>query len=297
MSGRSVNDLGKPSLPYRVDRRCRGLCGFETLKDSRKEDLFRAKRLRKATKCFPEEIEGPSALALGAQLERAGNGDDVPASLSSSTTMRGLRINIIGAVWSLIMMVGLKALHGFTIIPATWEFSADELPNVNPVWLMNSLRAALYARGARKAKGWIIAFIHGEWDPIGKIFRLHVHGLAYGDMVEVIDRLRKLPNYKTQKYLKDGTLSPVYRRIKMTRKPLTNLPRPITYLLQSYWPQRALFISDDGARRRARRKRRIAEPQHSQVLLWLDKWNIRDLTLMVGLRVTKTGLQQTKPVS
>ena len=116
-------------------------------------------------------------------------------------------------------------------------------------------------------------------------------------MVEVIDRLRKLPNYKTQKYLKDGTLSPVYRRIKMTRKPLTNLPRPITYLLQSYWPQRALFISDDGARRRARRKRRIAEPQHSQVLLWLDKWNIRDLTLMVGLRVTKTGLQQTKPVS
>jgi hypothetical protein len=116
-------------------------------------------------------------------------------------------------------------------------------------------------------------------------------------MVGVIDRLRKLPNYKTQKHRMDGTLSPVYRRIKMTRRKLRNLPYPITYRLQSYWPAKALFISDDGARIRARRKRRISEPQHSHVLLWLDKWDISDLTMMIGLRVTKAGLQQTKTVN
>jgi len=52
-----------------------------------------------------------------------------------------------------------------------------------------------------------------------------------------------------------------------------------------------------GKRIRARRKQRIGEPHHSQALLWLNRWEIADLSLMVGLRVTKTGLRQTKQVS
>lgn len=185
----------------------------------------------------------------------------------------------------------------FTIIPRTWEFAPHELEDVEPAKLMAALIAALYGQGAGDANGWAIAFLHGEWDPIAQVFRLHVHGLAYGEMVEVIDRLRTLPNYQTRKHLEDGTLSPVYRRVVITRKKLTDLPRPITYVLQSFWPARAIVISDDGTRRRARRKGRIAEPYHTHVLLWLDRWKIAALTLMVGLRVTKDGLIQTKPVS
>jgi hypothetical protein len=181
-----------------------------------------------------------------------------------------------------------------TIIPMTWEFTLAELFQVIPMLLLAALRASLYAQGAAQAKGWLMLFIHGEYDPIGQVFRLHVHGYAYGEMVDVVDRLRTLPNYQTRRYLKDGSLSPVYRRVQVKRKPPKNRLRQITYRLQSYWPAKAIVISEDGARKRARRKRRIAEPHHSQVLLWLDKWEIADLTLMIGLRVTKDGLIQTK---
>lgn len=188
-------------------------------------------------------------------------------------------------------------LTKFTIIPASWEFTAEQLLAVNPVLLLAALRTALYEMGAATATGWIFLGFHGEFDPVAKVYRLHVHGIAYGGMVQVVDRLRTLPNYKTSRLLPDGSPSPVYRRVRMTRERVNRLPRPLTYLVQSFWPARALWVSEDGRRRRARQKRRIPEPYHSQVLLWLDKWSIDDLTLMIGLRVTKNGLTQTKPVS
>jgi hypothetical protein len=181
-----------------------------------------------------------------------------------------------------------------TIIPMTWEFKPAELGGVIPMLLLAALAASCYAKGAANATGWLMVHIHGEYDPIGQIYRLHVHGYAYGEMVDVVDRLRTLPNYKTRRYLKDGSVSPVYRRVQVKRKPPKNRLRQVTYRLQSYWPAKAIIISDDGARKRARQKRRIPEPHHSQVLLWLDQWDIADMTLMIGLRVTKAGLIQTK---
>ena len=181
-----------------------------------------------------------------------------------------------------------------TIIPMTWQFTAAELVRVIPTLLLASMISALYSKGAAKANGWLMVHIHGEWDPIEQVFRLHVHGYAYGEMVGVVDKLRTLPNYQTQRFLKDGSPSPVYRRVQVKRKSPKNNLRQITYRMQSYWPSKAVIISDDGKRIRARRKQRVVEPYHSQVLLWLDKWDIADLTLMVGLRVTRAGLIQTK---
>ena len=295
MSQLNIARLGKPVARYRIDlgkNACRS--GFEALSASREEDHLRAKLLRKAVKKYPDQMDAEVAVALAARLEAASQGGDVPESLSSTTYMRGQRIYIAGALWKLIRRAKGKKANAFTIIPRTWEFTPDELDSVDPRPMLAALRTALYGRGAAQANGWIVAFIHGEFDPIKKVYRLHVHGFAYGEMVEVIDRLRILPNYKTRYRLSDGSLSPVYRRIQVTRKRSTNLVSQITYRLQSYWPAKAIVIKDDGSQTRARRKGRIAEPYHSQVLLWLDKWGVADLTLLIGLRVTKTGLTQTK---
>ena len=295
MSQKGIGGVGKPRKRDRVDRgKNARLSGFETLGDCHAEDLERAKGLRKAAKKHSDKVNVEEMLALAAKLEEAGRGGKVPKSLASSTYMRRLRIKIVGALWLLIRLLkGMKA-SAFTIIPRTWEFTPEGLDEVAPSRLLASLRVALYGQGAAKAKGWIIAFIHGEFDPIGGVYRLHVHGYAFGEMVAVIDRLRTLPNYKTKYRLKDGSLNPVYRRIQVKRKLSTNLLRQITYCVQSFWPAKAIFISDDGSRTRARTKQRISEPYHSRVLLWLDKWSIADLTLMIGLRVTKDGLIQTK---
>lgn len=181
-----------------------------------------------------------------------------------------------------------------TIIPRNAERKPHQLMDLDPNRLKDALAAALYAQGAAKANGWLIVFLHGEHEPKGNDYRPHFHGYASGGMVDVVRRLRKRPNYRTQKYGKDGRINAVYRPVQVKVKRPQNFRRQIAYRLQSYWPAKAIVISDDGLLKRARRKRRIAEPYHSQVLLWLDRWKLADLTLMIGVRVTKTGLVQTK---
>lgn len=290
MSGRGISALGMPSMQFRVDRRC---SDFETLKASVEENLSRGKGLVRAARKHPNEVDRNAASRLAARLKS----EQPIGSLASSVDMREHRIKVGGHLWHLMSKGQIKKVRTFTVIPATWEYPADQLAGVDPVEMINGLRVALYGRGAGQASGWLIAFVHSEHDPVGDVYRFHVHGIAYGEMIDVIDRLRTLPNYRSCLHLSDGSRSPVYRRVRRTRKPLRNLPAPITYILQSFWPARALVISKDGERYRARRKGRIKEPRHSQVLLWLDQHRLEDLTLMIGLRVTQNGLKQTKPVS
>lgn len=291
MSGRGISKLGLPSIQYRVDL---WSPGFESIKKCTWENLSRSIRLCRVAHDFPGEADGKAAIRLASLLASG----EVVDSLASSIDMRIYRTKVCGHIWNLMSKVRTKRVRTFTIIPAHWEFPAERLMDVDPVTLINGLRASLYGRGqAGKAKGWLIAFLHSEHDPVADVYRFHVHGAAYGGMVQAIERLRKLPNYRSRHRLPDGSRSPVYRRVRRTWKPLVNIPEPITYLLQSFWPARALFISEDGKRIRVRQKSRIKEPRHSQGLLWLDRYRLEDLTLMIGLRVTKDGLKQTKPVS
>ena len=318
MSGRGISKLGLPPAQYRVDFH---LPDFETWDACRKEDALRAKMLLKVVEHLEQVMadrgwwwrEYPNGRGverqhvwndhvanirkLAGDLLCAASGGNVTETLSSSTYMRGLRINVAGAIWELIEKSGADAVASFTAVPATWETYVEGIDHLIPEQLIKSLRSALYSAGSSDANGWIIGFLHGEYDPIEGVCRPHIHGFAFGNMIQVIDRLREFPNYRTSRWLDGDTLSPVYRRLKITRKPLSDLPRAVSYPLQSFWPSRATLISTDGKRIRARRKARIEEPWHSDIIRWLDWWYPEDLALLVGLRATKDGLKQTKPVS
>jgi hypothetical protein len=182
----------------------------------------------------------------------------------------------------------------FTIIPRGWDFTPEELASAIPRLLLAAFLTDLYRKGTASAGGWLYAFIHGEFDPVAGVFRLHVHGACSLEMVPVLDRLRKLPKYKSARKLPNGEWDPVFRRVWIRRKALFNLPHPITYLMQAFWPARPIYIDTEGKRRRVRAKQAIPDPYHSIALLWLDRWQLKDLTLLVGLRVTKAGLIRTQ---
>jgi hypothetical protein len=110
----------------------------------------------------------------------------------------------------------------------------------------------------------------------------------------VLERLKLLPKYKSSRTLPDGSWDPVYRRVWIRRKALNNMPDPITYLMQAFWPSRPIYVDTAGKRRRVREKRAIRYPYHAMMLLWLDRWRLQDLTLLVGLRVTRNGLIKTQ---
>jgi hypothetical protein len=108
-------------------------------------------------------------------------------------------------------------------------------------------------------------------------------------MRAVVDRLRKRSNFKSAR---KGSLSEkVYQRWRMTRQPLSDLPEPLTYTVQSFWPERPIFMSKNGEWERQKEKRRIEEPRHTEVLQWLDWWRLRDTCLLMGISVTRDGFR------
>jgi hypothetical protein len=149
---------------------------------------------------------------------------------------------------------------------------------------MDAVRAALNRRSPGRSDGYLFAGLHGELNFLTQRLELHIHGLALGELLAAVDDLRLLSNYRARKSEGDTTA-----RVVVGRKPLTNLPYPLLYTVQPYWPLRWRGIID-GMERRGKVRHRIPEPFHTQLLLWLDRWSLQDVTLMMGMSVGREGL-------
>lgn len=225
------------------------------------------------------------ARRLAKRLDYKGRGKKPPKSISSSAYMRRLRNRIFSQIWRLVTKYSGRVTT-FTAIKRGWEFTPKELAGVNLEKLLNGFLSDLNRRGAGQAEGWLIAFIHGEFETPAHIYRLHVHGIAAGAMIDVVDRLRKGRKYK----YRPG--DSVRFRVRIDRKQLTHLPHPLTYCFKSYWPWKHVVIGTNG-KRRTRRHKRIPEPYHTQVLLFFDKHVPGDFVVLKHLSVSKGQLRLT----
>ena len=150
-----------------------------------------------------------------------------------------------------------------------------------------SLRADLKRCGATGADGVLFAGIHGEYELNSRQVRLHHHGIVTGGLVDVVRRLKTLGTYRPLVRKLDG-ITKKTPAIRLERIDQTDLATTATYTVQSFWPARWEGVID-GKYVRSGTKRRIPEPEHTRVLLWLDRWRLRDLTLLMGFHVTKNG--------
>lgn len=247
----------------------------------RKDCFCCSKRLLKEAEGHDRPGNESALKSLAKRIERA-------VSPASSVYMRKQRIRIGGHLWSMVAD-DPDAVSTFTLIPRTWEFAGGSLDQADPRLLLEQLRQTLIRCGAQNADGWLFAAIHGEHEPNENIFRLHVHGLAKGGMREVVSGLRERKHYQSSR--KGQGTEKVHQRVRMSRQPLDNLPEPLTYITQSFWPERAIFRASTGSLQRQKRKRRIEEPYHSEVLHWLDHWSLNESVLLMGLQVVKSGLR------
>lgn len=286
----SVDDLPMPPSEYRPDKA--GECSrFESPDFCRNEDIKRIHMLRNFDCGYDNEVDWEDVEKLADFLDNETL--DEP-SLASSRSMRDHRIRLGGAIWKL-EQEGSSMAHTCTVIPETWTFTPDQLLAIDPRKLIRRMRTALdFAdMNVEHSGGWLIGSIHGEYDPNADLFRLHMHFVLSHEYVEAFENLPDYPNYRTRCESENKLLNPVRRRVQISRKPLTNLPEPLTYIAQSYWPSRPVIMLEDGSVKRLRTKARIREPDHSIVLVWLHQWRLADLTLMRGLRATKFGLFRT----
>lgn len=279
----SISDLPRPKPqfdPSQASQCERTGARFETPLQARAEDMERAALIRRACLSEKPPFDLPDALPLADRLEQSGRGEHEHETLASAVHMGGQRFRIGGALWEHHDTYGGNT---FTVRPRGWEFSPSDLAVQDPELLKQRFRAALNRLRVGEPSGYLWACLHGEFNANTGRFEVHIHGVAEGAMLGLVDELRRLPQYRQRKA--DGHKSP---RVVVGRKPLTNLPYPLTYTVQSYWPYRWRGVID-AVERRGKVRHRIPDPCHTQLLLWLDRWRLEDLTLMTGMSVGPDG--------
>lgn len=294
MAGWSITKLPRPPKGFRPGKgkhRKFGGAGFETKEDAEREDDKRARLIRTAKGKLVTKSAKHEAKMLASRLE---DRRQPPASLASQRYMRKHRARVAGWLWWLHCNPDLPQCAFFTILPDRWRIAAEDLALIDPNALLEGLRADINRVLPKGIGGYLFACLHGEFveSVTGGYFDIHVHGLACGRFVAAIDSLRHRPKYHPKSWSKPGDRAK-FPRVRVSRGPLTNLPKPMTYCVQAFWPAKAMTKRGSIKTQRGQR-RRIPEPFHTQLLIWLDRWKLQDITLLMGIRATKKGLQPGK---
>jgi hypothetical protein len=281
----AIDDIAHPPAEYRVWRgRNAALSNFDHRREKIEEDRRRMAALRALANRDRHKrgkLRRVARRIAYSMRQRA-------RSLASATYMRNLRQRVSGQVWSLFDRTRNLNPRTFTLFPRGWEVPAGQLHRFNPQRKLNALRSLINRSGGGQADGYLLAVIHGEFEPGRQVYQLHVHCLAAGGLRDVVDKaVRKTPTVRVV-FGAYGVTDFVRFRLRMDGEP-TNLPSAFTYLVKSYWVSRLQYRNAQGMLRRSRWATRIPEPHHSEVLLWLDQWRLADLTLLMNISVGREG--------
>ena len=227
---------------------------------------------------------------LAAKLRYGAETADPFPTLASALHMRDVRTRVTGAIWQLHDELAHMSRSVFTLIPRGYWLTPEELEAWDLAKSKKALRSALNRAGARDADGALIVFLHGEYDEVTGRYQLHWHGWAAGGMIEVVRRLRKQKTFISTKEARAQDFDGVRNRVVVSRKPILNPAYRLSYMMQSFWPSRATGVKTETAastsgRFRVRGKRRLPEPQHSQLLVWLHQRRLEDISLLMKMNV------------
>lgn len=290
MAGIGITTLPRSPRHYRLNKLegdLKAMVRFETLPESIEEDQRRGKLIKRAQNRFSDLFKGKlnrRARRLSDRLLSSKKGTPCPKSMASHRYMRRMRLRVHGWLWKLVEEAVAPAF--VTIWRVNWVIPAAKLVDVDPRKLIKQLRNDLSRCMPGPMKGWLFASLHACFDSSDNTYRLHLHGQAQGEMIARIEALRtKWP----KKYLRSQGQGDT-GSITIIREQ-TDLPKPVTYCLQSFWNHKFFLNPMTGERQTIERRRRIPEPHHSLALAWIDQFRLEDLTLLIGLRCGRDGFK------
>lgn len=280
-----IADWFEPGAP------CPWFDSLETDADARKEDDERVRRLGWQSSKTLLELLKYQELA-----ERLGIHRNIPETLASKRYMRIVRANLTMMLKNLLDEVPGEPVYLVTLIPVGLACTTEELKNLDPKDLAQRVRVTLGLCGAKRGvAGWAFGYLDGEYNPATGMIQLHWHVIVTGDLLAAFERLKNRSAYRSVKRAcdsPDGVATRVH--IETVDDPQNTVsPRRISYMLKgSYYARWRGEIGDigEGKRRSQKQRGRIPEPHHSRVLLWLDQWQVQDMTLLINLRLGKSGL-------
>ncbi|WP_294312335.1 hypothetical protein [uncultured Sphingomonas sp.] len=282
MSARSLDSLPRPPRAFDIARR--RTSKFETKEATQKEDRQRIRALRN----YPgrSAVEQRKCNRLARRIHQAAAEEGIV--LASSQSMRDYRGRCIGELWRLSRG---KRTYFVTLIPRGMSVTPDELEEHDPTADIQWLRVTLGRLGANvSARGWIYGYLEGEYNPATGKIQLHYHVIVQGlAMLDAIERLREHSRFLR---LPGAANNPdgIDVRVHGKRVRQCHLPEVISYTTKGAWYSRWRGTDLEGRRTSQANRCRVPEPANTKVLLWLDRWRVSDMTMLINLRVGREGL-------
>lgn len=286
-----------PEYPYNLQHQLKAKApddlgqekgGFERQRAARAEDRERREALlrwasgvvRPSAKRPARSFTAHDARSLAVRLERPARGSSPAQTFASSAYMRRFRLRFVGAVLKLIRNNPEAQIGVVTILPRDWRIPGRALSAVKPKQYLERFRQQLVRAGLKDADGWMIAFLHGDYDPSQDTYQLHLHLVATNGLLPLIEKLRALPVYRP-----GDPAQPGYIRQPIRVLSLANPERRVSYYLaQAFWPSKPSY-QKDGVWRRSRHRQRIPDPRLAEWLMWMDRQSFGDLLMLRGCRL------------
>lgn len=277
MVGLRLSQLPNPAPEFDPVIRCKG---FETEEAAAEEDKTRAAMLRDAATNMKKSPRQRRILELARRLNRR----VAPGTMASKRFMRELRRRVVGAMLELMAAKPLSEARFFTLVPPSWGGSRDDFRRFDLKRRLAAFRQVLNRCDAKEADGWLMLFVEADYDRTTGRYQLHMHGIASGGMVQVVDALRTRAMFEPS----EDVRNPV--RVQRIEDGDDHAAQAASYCLKGMAPVPYSYVGDDGVRRRSPNRHRLGEPQHTDVLLWYRKYRLRHIALLIGVRPGKDGL-------
>jgi hypothetical protein len=283
-----MKDSRKPKKQHRVDRL---MPDFETPEAALKEEQLRVKAIGRRIKQTrnPKRLRKLRTLEadLKHNIEAIQSGGALVATPASAIYVRAYRVCSSGELLHRLTKPKGQRIAFVTLIPRgeRWRPAEGDLKKIDATRLRGALRKmfALHSKGA--TSGWMYFGIDGEQEPNEGVIQLHAHGVVTDDLIEVIEKMKEIRTFKS-----DDT---VRVRIRVEHD-IKSLPRTATYAYKNFWCARPIRLLPDGTSDRTRRRQRIRGRAFVDHLLWLHRYGIKDLTMIMGMRMTKKGLRNSR---
>ncbi|WP_426051633.1 hypothetical protein [Brevundimonas sp. SL161] len=251
--------------------------GFESEEQSAAEDIERVRLL--------EVTNRKEALALACRL----GGERTPQTMASSRFMREARLRFGASILDGLEPWPKEHIRLVTQLPRSGEVRAKHLIDQNPRDHLERLRQQINRTDPGDGSGLLISVLEAELEPNSGVLRFHTHGVATGSYINRLRELHDLGAYKAR--------AQVAKPLQLNRiNDDDSRARVFSYLLKSFWKKRWIgSVGDDSAVKRERELHRLDEPYHTDMLLWLDRHSMSNISLYMGCRMRNSKIVLTDP--
>lgn len=249
---------------------------FETKFEAAHHDRIRDHENDRALK----RVTCPKARTLYRRYKRAllkGARSNSPAVFSAA---RKIRRRLVSHLASLAANLPYPFWQ-VTIMADEWEIDASLLTPALMRATVGKMRKLLFRNHWQKLAGGIVLFLDVEFEVVTKRYRLHFHGIAFGDqMRHALNKLNRLSRFQR---IREGAA------VQLSE--LNNPVRQIAYAIKPYCNGR--IIRRDGIE--AKSPRYVPRNEKRRFNSILNALTYADLTILKNVRIYDGSFVYSKP--